>query len=235
MSLIIGLAGTTYWTMFSPYSQMLGRFPYRGDTSKLRIALTFDDGPNEPFTSQIADFLAEHRILATFFQVGECVERFPEVTRRLCRDGHVVGNHSASHRFSRCWSRRSQRSQTATAQSILGRVLDQDPALYRPPWLLRTPSLRAVLREQGLTPISGVFCHAWEVFQPSPQRIARRALAKARPGTILIFHDGFDARRGDRTNTVAAVKLVVIELITRGYQLVTIEELLSIPAYHTDS
>ena len=95
-----------------------------------------------------------------------------------------------------------------------------------------------MLRRRGLSPVSGEFCHALEVFQPPPQRIARRALAKARPGAILIFHDGFDAHGGNRAHTVAAVPIVITELIRRGYAFVTIDDLLGIPAYqpgHTSS
>ena len=63
------------------------------------VALTFDDGPNEPYTSQIADILAATGIRGTFFQVGVCVQRHPETTRRLYEAGHVIGNHSFRHRF----------------------------------------------------------------------------------------------------------------------------------------
>ena len=231
----VGLAAAAvsvgYWTMMSPYSQLLGPFPYRAGTAGKVIALTFDDGPNEPYTSQIADMLARSGIVATFFQVGECVDRYPQVPARLARDGHVIGNHSHSHRFSGCLTHGSQRSQTRAAQHALTRALGRTPALYRPPWLLRTPTLPAMLREHGLSPVSGEFCHALEVFQPPARWIARRALAKARPGAILIFHDGFDARGGNRANTVAAVAIVITELARRGYSFVTVDTLLGIPAY----
>jgi len=221
-----------YWTMMSPYSQLLGPFPRRADTTDKAIALTFDDGPNEPYTSQIADLLARAEIRATFFQVGQCVQRFPEVTARLVRDGHIIGNHSHSHRVTRCLRTDAQRAETLAAQHTLTTVIGRAPALYRPPWLLRTPTLPAVLHRNGLFPVSGEFCHAFEVFQPPPSWIARRALAKARPGAILIFHDGFDARGGRRGNTVAAVRIVITELTRRGYRFVTIDDLLGIPAYH---
>ncbi|HEY4992948.1 MAG TPA: polysaccharide deacetylase family protein [Nakamurella sp.] len=224
-------AAAGYWTMMSPYSQLLGPFPHRADSADKVIALTFDDGPNEPYTSQIAELLARTGIRATFFQVGECVERFPHVTARLARDGHVIGDHSHSHHLGRCLRVESQRSETRLAQDAITRVIGRTPALYRPPWLIRTPTLPAVLRRNGLSPVSGEFCHALEVCQPPPPRIARRALAKARPGAILIFHDGFDARGGNRANTVAAVHLVVTELTRRGYQFVTVDDLLGIPAY----
>ena len=224
-------ATVAYWTMMSSYSQLLGPFPYRGTVTSKMIALTFDDGPNEPFTSQIADILARTGTRATFFQVGECVQRFPKVTARLVRDGHVIGNHSQSHHVTRCLGVGSQRSETAVAQKAIARAIGRVPALYRPPWLIRTPTLPAVLRHNGLTPVSGEFCHALEVFQPPARWIARRAVAKAQPGAILIFHDGFDARGGNRASTVAAVQMVIADLTRRGYGFVTVDELLGVPAY----
>lgn len=221
----------TYWTLSSSYSQLLGHFPYRGQTHQPTVALTFDDGPNEPYTSRIGDFLASKAIRATFFQVGSCVERYPEVPARLVGQGHVVGNHSFSHQISRCLLPRSQARQTRATQQILTEKLGRAPALYRPPWLFRTHSLFPILRHNGLQPVSGTFVHAFEVIQPAPERIARWALAKARPGAILIFHDGFDGRGGYRGNTARAVEIVVDELFSRGYTFLTVDEMLGIPAY----
>lgn len=116
-------------------------------------------------------------------------------------------------------------------QQVLTEAIGRRPALYRPPWLLRTPSLMRILRDAQLQPVSGTFCHPWEVFQPDARRIARRVLAKTRPGSIIIFHDGFDARGGNRGQTAAAVPLVVAGLKSRGYSFLPVHELLGIPAY----
>lgn len=229
---ILGALGVCYRIFLSPHSQIMGRFPYRGNGSAPIIALTFDDGPNEPFTTQIGEFLAGKDISATFFQVGRCVERFPEATEKLIQLGHVIGNHSYSHEVLKCMAPRLLRRQTEATQQILRRVVGRTPGLYRPPWLLRTPALGATLRSHDLRPISGDFCHPLEVFQVSPVRIARRALGKAAPGAILIFHDGFNSHQADRAHTVQAVKIVVAELQRRGYLFVTVDELLDIPAYH---
>lgn len=231
MAVIGGIPALAYWIFGSPFSQLLGRFPFRGPDHPRVIALTFDDGPNEPYTSQIANFLHEEEIRATFFQVGVCVERFPSVSQEMVRQGHVIGNHSTSHRIRRCVTPGAQRAETAAAQQVICAAIGRQPALYRPPWLLRTPSLMRLLGELGVQPVSGEFCHALEVFQPSPARIARRALAKSRPGAILIFHDGFDGRGGDRHNTVEAVKIVVDSLRRRGFRFVTVDELLDTAAY----
>jgi peptidoglycan-N-acetylglucosamine deacetylase len=231
-----GAAGfAAYWALMSPYSQILGRYPYRADSPDRVVALTFDDGPNEPYTSQIADYLTGKQIRATFFQVGRCVERFPETTAKLHAAGHVVGNHSFTHTFHTYLRPGALGREVAHTQEVLSNRLDRTPALFRSPWLWRQPSLLRLLRHNSLQPVSGTFCHALEVFQPDAERIARRALAKTRPGSILIFHDGFDGRGGDRSETVRAVRITTEELLRRGYRFVTVDELLAVPAYHTES
>jgi peptidoglycan-N-acetylglucosamine deacetylase len=228
-----GLAAA-YWAFMSPYSQWLGRFPYCAKTTRRVVALTFDDGPNEPYTSQLADYLYSEGIGATFFQVGLAVRANPELTPRLIRAGHVIGHHSDTHNVTRCLQRRTLHTELQDAQDTFTHY-GIYPALYRPPWLLRVPALFPLLREKRMQPISGVFCHPLEVFQPSPQRIAHRAAARVKPGTILIFHDGRDGRGGRRQATLDAIKLLVPQLRERGYDFVTVDELLGIPAYQTST
>jgi peptidoglycan/xylan/chitin deacetylase (PgdA/CDA1 family) len=227
-------AGALYWLFMSPSSQVFGRYPWHLRTDKKVVALTFDDGPNEPYTSQIADFLADKQIKATFFQVGMCIERYPLVTKRLYDDGHDIGNHSVHHRFSDHLKHPGYKQEIAQNQEIIFRCIGRQPALFRSPWLMRQPWLMRSLRKQSLQPVSGRFCHPLEVFQPSGERIARATLKKVRPGSIIIFHDGFDGRGGDRSQTVKAVKITVDGLIKQGYKCVTVSELLGVPAYQDD-
>lgn len=216
-----------YWTFMSPQSQILGDYPYQGAGHERAVALSFDDGPNEPYTTQLADFLADQQIRATFFQVGSCVEKFPDTSRRLIADGHEIGNHSYSHQFHRCWIDSTMQTEINRTQQILSDTTGIIPTLYRPPWLLRTRPLFRSLAERGLQPISGEFCHPLEPFQPAAALIARRVLSTVRPGKIIIFHDGFDARGGNRANTVEAVKIVVGSLRDSGYAFATVSELLA--------
>ena len=220
-----------YWLFMSAYSQIFGMYPYRGKTRKKVIALTFDDGPNEPYTTELADFLQSKHIRATFFQIGVCVLRAQAVTQRLYKDGHVIANHSLNHEFRNYFISLSFKEQITATQDIIEKTIGKRPALYRSPWLWRQPWLLRTLKKYQLQPVSGEFCHNLEVARISPERIARGALRKARPGAIIIFHDGVESRVGDRANTVAAVKLTVEELLNRGYKFVTVDELLSVPAY----
>lgn len=228
---VIGtVAAAGYWIFNSPYSQSLCPFPYRGPADEKVIALTFDDGPNEPYTSQLADFLAAAQVRATFFQVGRAVLSYPEVSRRLIADGHVIGNHSFTHEITNFLTAKNLAEEVRDGQAALATV-GVRPALYRPPWLLRTPALPGILASRGLRPISGQFSHQLEVFQPPAKMMANAVLAKAKPGGIVIFHDGYDGHAGNRANTVAAVRIVVDQLARDGYRFVTVDELLGIPAY----
>jgi len=220
-----------YWVFLSPYSQFFGRYPWRGRDGERVVALTFDDGPNEPYTSQIADVLKDRGVRATFFQVGCCVQRSPTTTAMLAAAGHVIGNHSLSHRFRTYLRWGAFAGEIERTQEILGQVLGQEPRLVRMPWLWRQPATLSMLARSGLTPVSGLFCHALEVFQIDAARIAARAKAKAKPGAIIIFHDGYNARGSVRAETVEAVRLTVDGLLDRGYRFVTVDQLLGVPAY----
>lgn len=229
--LILIVLGIGYWLFFSTYSQVFGKYPYKAHTSKKVVALTFDDGPNEPYTSQIVDFLNSKNIKATFFQVGDCVKRYPNVSKNIITSGHVIGNHSMSHLFRNYFKIALLKNEITSNQLIIQKYTGKTPALFRFPWLFRQPWLLQFLKENNLHPISGVFCHAFEVFQIDAHRIARRAIAKARPGAIIIFHDGKEGRGGNRQQTVEAVKITVEELSQRGYTFVTVDKLLGLPAY----
>jgi peptidoglycan/xylan/chitin deacetylase (PgdA/CDA1 family) len=229
--LLVAILVVGYWIFLSPSCQLFGRYPYRGRSTERVVALTFDDGPNEPYTSQILDYLDSRHIRATFFLVGNCVERFPATTRRMAAAGHVVGNHSLTHRFSSYLRPGRYQREVHRTQEILRRYVGRTPGLARSPWLWRHPPLLRMLRAATLQPVSGVFCHPLEVLQIDAAAIARQAIAKTRPGTILIFHDGFDARGGNRSQTVEAVKLTAQALLAKGFRFVTVDELLDVPAY----
>ena len=235
---VAGIGGAAYWLAMSSYSQILGPFAYRADDhERPRVALTFDDGPNEPFTGKLADFLDAEGIRATFFQVGRAVRAFPEVSLRLAEAGHVIGNHSDTHTFGRYLHAATLRAEIERSQQTF-QDIGIRPALYRPPWLLRIPALFPLLREYGLTPISGVFAHPLEFAQPSPRLtvhglVGNGALGHGKPGMIIIFHDGFEGHAGDRANSVEAAKMTVAQLRRRGVEFTTVDRLLGIPAYQT--
>jgi peptidoglycan-N-acetylglucosamine deacetylase len=227
----VAVASLGYWTAFRPSSQVFGVFPFKGEAIEPVIALTFDDGPNEPYTSELLEVLAEREVRATFFMVGRCAERFPATARAVVEAGHVVGNHSYSHSFSRYLTMPTQRTEIRRGQDCLAAIAGVRPGLYRPPWLCHWPWVLASVRAANLQAVSGRFGHPLEVFQPPAGRIAAAAASAARPGGILIFHDGFDGRRGVRGQTVAAIGPLIDTLREHGYRFATVDEVLGVPPY----
>ena len=225
------LLGAAYWTAFRPRSQVFGEFPHRGATTEKVVALTFDDGPNEPYTSRLLDVLADREVLATFFQVGRCAQRFPSTTRRVVDAGHVLGNHSYRHAFTGYLREPDQSEEIARAQDVLHAVAGVAPALYRPPWLCHWPWVLHSIRKYGLQSVSGTFGHPLEVLQPPAEWMTDFAARVSRPGSILIFHDGREASGGDRDRTVAAVGPLIDRLRADGYTFTTVDRMLGVPAY----
>jgi peptidoglycan-N-acetylglucosamine deacetylase len=209
-----------YLLFMLPQTQLLWHIPYTIKTSEKIVALTFDDGPNEPYTSDLLNFLSEKKIKATFFVVGTCALRHPETVKKIAIAGHTVGNHSHSHKFSCYFLHPSFKQEIVNTQRILSDLTGKTPELYRSPWLFRQPWLLRSVRRAGLRPVSGEFCHPLEVLQIDSARIAKGALKKIHPGSIIIFHDGFDGRGGNRAQTIEAVKLTVNELLSKGYRFV---------------
>jgi peptidoglycan/xylan/chitin deacetylase (PgdA/CDA1 family) len=197
-----------------------------------RVALTFDDGPVLGGTEVVLDALGELGVPGTFFCIGANALLHPEIIRRADAAGHVIGAHSMHH------GRIQAVSLTDTAHideclAVLREVLGRTPALYRPPWGWLTPWEALRLRQRGLAIIR------WDVEtldseRPCPPGDAMAAwtLPRVRPGTIIVFHDGFThADRYEKPETVRALRLLVPELKARGYTFVTVPELLGIPAY----
>jgi len=193
-------------------------------TKKKIVALTFDDGPNEPYTSQLLAILKAEGIRSTFFLVGENAQKYPDVVRRIFADGHVIGNHSTHHQFRYYFFQPSFEKEIQTTQNILTEITGVTPRFFRAPWLFRTPWLLRTVKKNNLQPVWGVFGSELEIVLKKPEAIFRRALAKLRPGTIFIFHDGYNNKGASRETTIEAVRLLIPELKKRGYEFVTMEE-----------
>jgi peptidoglycan-N-acetylglucosamine deacetylase len=228
---ITALGTAAYWAGFRPRSQLFGSFPYAAETEEKVVALSFDDGPNEPYTSRLLDTLDAYEVKATFFQVGRCAQRFPSSTRRVVQSGHVLGNHSYSHSFTRYVKQPRQEIEIIRSQEVFYSITGVTPTLYRPPWLCHWPWVMSTLRQHGLSVVSGTFAHPLEIFQPAAARLTDAAARLTRPGTILIFHDGREARGGRRDQSVAAIGPLIERLTDRGYRFTTVDQLLGISAY----
>ena len=228
---VSALGAAVYLTAFRPRSQVFGSFPYAAQTAEKVVALSFDDGPNEPYTSRLLDTLDTYNVKATFFQVGRCAQRFPSTTRRVVQSGHVLGNHSYSHSFTSYLKQPRQEIEISRSQEVFYSITGLTPVLYRPPWLCHWPWVLSSLRQHELRVVSGTFAHPLEIMQPPAAKLAESAARLTRPGTILIFHDGQEARGGPREQSVAAIGPLIDRLADRGYRFTAVDQLLGISAH----
>jgi len=215
--ILVAILLALYYLFMSPGSQLFGKFPSRIKTDEKIIYLTFDDGPNEPYTSEIVDYLNSKKIKATFFVVGKCAKLQPNTLEKIAKSGHTIGNHTMSHSFIQYFKTPGMKKQIIENQNIIQSITGITPQLFRPPWLFRQPILLKSANKLGLRPISGVFCHPLEVFQIDAAKIANKAIKQARPGQIIIFHDGYNSKGASRRQTVEALKLTVEALSKKGY------------------
>jgi peptidoglycan-N-acetylglucosamine deacetylase len=216
-----------------PAAPVFGRVYSGLPTSDKVIALTFDDGPNEPYTSQILDVLAHYNVKATFFLIGKNVELYPDIALRILADGHIIGNHSFSHNANHALSF-SYYKDIDKAEQAIADATGVETALYRPPHGRKSPwELKNVTRmgyKEILWDIS-----TNELSKHDPEFLADQIIKKSRPGGIIDLHDGYGAlhntSRADKSKVVEMLPLIIERLEAEGYSFVTIPQLLNIPAY----
>jgi len=225
--IVLGFAAAAVWSApaLAPVaprvSDALG-LPRRLPSGTRGVALTFDDGPHPEGTPALLDLLGAANARAIFFLVGEQVERWPELARRIAADGHEVALHGYRHR-----------NQLRVPPPALARDLDRGaelileatgraPALYRPPYGIFSPPGLAIVRGRGWEPLLwSRWGHDWRRFA-SPERIARELTADLGEGDVLLLHDAdhYNAA-GSWRNTLAAMPRILDELARRELPAVT--------------
>ncbi|WP_310570522.1 glycosyltransferase [Gemmatimonas sp.] len=204
----------------------------RGGAGSRRVALTFDDGPDDRFTAPILDTLKSRHAVASFFVVGRQVQRLPELTRRIVAEGHEIGNHSWSHPDFAGLSEQAISMELAATGRVIEAVTGHRPLLFRPPYIGdASPStderLRpmAVANELGYR-VAGLEIDSKDWFEDNPQQIVANALdaLSRKNGRIILLHDA----GGDRTSTLAALGPLIDSLRARGYEPTTVAGLLNV-------
>jgi peptidoglycan-N-acetylglucosamine deacetylase len=195
-----------------------------------KVAITFDDGPDEAFTTPILDTLASRGAVASFFVLGRQVQRLPELTRRIAADGHEIGNHSWSHPDFATMSAQAIRVELAATARAIEAVTGRRALLARPPYIGDArPSTEdrlrpmAVANEMGYR-IAGLEVDPKDWFETDPNVIVANTMRDLRRkgGRIILLHDA----GGDRAATVAALGPLIDSLRAGGFTLTTVAGLL---------
>lgn len=193
------------------------------NTDEKVIALTFDDGPHKKYTPEILDILSKYNAKATFFIVGENAEKNPELALRVHEEGHELAIHTYTHPLRTNVSKLMKEIKQSHA-TIFG-ITGYSPVLFRPVEGQYTDAMIDAIIQEGYK----VVMWSWHLDtfdwkNPGEKRIVNTVLKGAKPGSVVLFHDG----GGNRAQTVRALKKILPELEEQGYKFVTVSELLEI-------
>jgi peptidoglycan/xylan/chitin deacetylase (PgdA/CDA1 family) len=187
-----------------------------GSDNRSPIALTFDDGPVEPYTREILEILEQYGAKASFFCIGENVVRAPELARAIVARGHTLGNHTQTHRNLMFASRRQIAEELDRCQHSIEDATQVSPRFFRCPKGYKNPMLHAELRRRSLR-LVGYGYPIWDVQNPPPDELLERLLSRAASGDVVVMHDGYPpGAMGSRDSLVTALPAMLEGLRARG-------------------
>ena len=190
-------------------------------TSRKVVALTFDDGPVTTTTPEILNILKEKNIKATFFVVGEQVKRFPNLVSQEVAEGHEVGNHTYSHPMLTSLQEGMVEEELRTTEKQILEVAPK-PTLFRPPGGFSNKKIIKIARESEYSTILWTIDPIdWRSPSPPVGEIVDLVVKEVKPGSIILLHDGKYP-----STTPEALWFIIESLESRGYEFVTVTELL---------
>jgi peptidoglycan/xylan/chitin deacetylase (PgdA/CDA1 family) len=206
----------------APTGQWYGRAFTGLARGSRRMALTYDDGPNDAHTLRLLEVLAKHGVHATFFLMGRYVQQRPDLAREIVQAGHVVGNHTFTHPLLTFKSEAEVRRELEQCRAALQDAIGAHSNLFRPPFGGRRPAVLRVARELGLIPIMwNVTGYDWS--SPPAAVIERKVTKQIRGGDVILLHDGGHKELGaDRSQTVIATDRLIPRYKAEGYEFVTV-------------
>lgn len=206
------VAGASYagYATMAPTSQLYGRTLTHGSDPS-QMALTFDDGPNDPDTMHLLEVLEKHNARATFFLIGRYVRQRPEIARAILAAGHEVGNHTDSHPNLILASAARLRRELSDCNKALEDAMGRKIMLFRPPFGGRRPNVLRTAGRMGLTPVMwSVTGYDWSAKSAAEivEKVGRQVDSRHKPqGEIVLLHDGGHLALGtDRSFTVEATR-----------------------------
>ena len=191
-----------------------------------QIAVTYDDGPNDPHTLRLLEVLARHGVRATFFLIGRYVQKRPDIAHAVAEAGHVIGNHTFTHPLLIFKSEAEIRKELSDCRAALNDAVGAHSNLFRPPFGGRRPAVLRIARELGLEPVMwNVTGHDWSA--TPAQEIESKVMRRIRGGDVILLHDGgHQAMGADRSQTVQATGQLLGRYQAEGYEFVTIPRMM---------
>lgn len=209
-------------------------FPSRYDISRYgkaagkKVALTFDDGPNNEYTTEILDILKKYNVKADFFVVGKNAAMNADIIKRMYAEGHEIGNHTFSHPNILNLSDGELKKELNATQRVIQEDTGHSTLLFRFPLGMDIENLTSAeiepilkVQDQGYTTVDDLIDPKdWKGI--SSEEICRGIENQLSNGNIILLHDA----GGDRSETVEALPKIIESLRSKGYEFVTVSSLL---------
>jgi peptidoglycan/xylan/chitin deacetylase (PgdA/CDA1 family) len=232
--LAIGLAGVAasaavlsagYQSM-APTGQWYGRTFTSLARGVKKLALTYDDGPNDPHTMRLLEVLAKHNVQVTFFLIGRYVQQRPDIVREIVKAGHAIGNHTFTHPLLTFKIAAEVRKELSDCRAAIQDAVGEQSILFRPPFGGRRPAVLRIARELGLRPIMwNITGYDWDA--PPAAVIEKKVSSQIRGGDVILLHDGGHKQMGaDRSQTILATDHLITRYKSEGYDFLTIQQML---------
>ena len=223
---VAGALVTAGYQSMAPTGQWYGRTFTGLAPGAKQLALTYDDGPNDPHTFRLLEVLARHEAKATFFLIGRYARQRPTSSAKSCRAGHIIGNHTFTHPLLTLKSAPKSEKNLVDCRSTLQDAIGEHSNLFRPPFGGRRPAVLRIARELGLEPVMwNVTGYDWNA--PPAAEIEQKCSRKIRGGNVILLHDGGHKQMGaDRSQTVIATDHLIARYKSEGYKFVTIDQMM---------
>jgi len=208
-----------------------GQIIERGPDTQKFVAITFDDGPT-PATEDILEILEGYGARATFFVCGDNVERYPEIASLIVDKGCQIANHSNSHsEYLRFLLPHQVVNDYKKAENAIYEATEVEPRFYRAPFGRTSPWMRWALEREGLQLVGwGNSYEDWE--DQGSDELIDGITRNTVSGSIILLHDGHHLDENpDRSQLIQALPSIIEKLQSKGYQLVTVAEMLGEDAY----
>lgn len=202
---------------------------YRVKTDKKRVVLTFDDGPSPDWTPKILDELARENIKAVFFMIGHHAQKYPDIARRVAQEGHTIGNHGYAHSVMLYYTPAEIEEEIKYTEHVIREITGQTTKYFRPPKAWLRKRIKEKIKSMGYeTILWSLNSKDWVSF--NHKSIVKYISKNIKNGDILLFHDSGNVSTiegGRRTQTVKSISLLARTLRKKGFEFVTIEELIN--------
>jgi peptidoglycan/xylan/chitin deacetylase (PgdA/CDA1 family) len=183
----------------------------RLSTQEKVVCLTFDDGPSQKTTPKVLAILRKYNVPATFFVLGQCAKRSPELLKAIVDNGHTLANHSYFHKVMPSLSAEKQDNELEETNKLLAAV-SGDPQWFRPPYGSCNPALKARVEAKGMKVVLwSIDPLDWK--KPSPAVLKKRVSDHLHPGAIILLHD-------IHASTVKGLEGVIQAILKKGYRIV---------------